>query len=455
MNARLCAHAVLSRVERNRAYSNLALMHELNKDPDADIADKRLATELVYGSLRYQRFLDHWIVYLANRPIKKIDPAVLHVLRLSLYQLLVLDRIPQHAVLSESGKLLRKISRKHAVGFVNALLRRTLRELKEDKGPDFPEDELESMSIEQSLPLWLLKRWVREFSLEGELDKKSIVKLFERAEQINRPAPLTLLPNRQKLMQHQLVEKLEQLGAECILGDYADQAVTVSKGGIGVIAPLVEKGLCTVMDEAAQLVGELLDPQPGERILDLCAAPGGKSIYSAAYTGESGEVVSVDISENKLVLLSRQAKAHSYSWIKTMEADSTEYVKEFEEKPFDKVLLDAPCTALGIIRRHPEIRWNRKESDIQEMSEKARDILDNAVRYVKPGGSLVFSVCTTTVEEGLQQLEYVSSLDGFKTAKPETIEPSLWLQHKDMNYIDTSKVPTMDGFIAFRVDKDL
>lgn len=457
MNARLSAYAVLSRVEKDGAYSNIALMNELGKEADASDADKRLATELVYGSLRYQRFLDHWILHLANRPIAKIDPAVMNVLRLSLYQLLVLDRIPQHAVLSESGKLLRKVGRKHAVGFVNALLRRTLREVKENKGPKFPEDELKRISIEQSIPLWLIKRWASENSENPEsapLEKKTIIKLFERAELANKVAPLTVLPNRRKLDRNELIRKIEKAGGSCIKGEYARQAVTVTRGGVSVIADLVEDGFCIVMDEAAQLVGELLEPKPGERILDLCAAPGGKTLYCASFCGEKGQVVSLDISGRKLALLETQAKAHGYSWIKTQTADSTEFIEQFKNEPFDKVLLDAPCTALGIIRRHPEIRWQRKESDILEMAKKARAILENALQYVKPGGSLVFSVCTNTREEGLEQLEYISTVEGFKNARTKSVEPSLWLKHNDNYYIDTSQIPMLDGFFACRFDKE-
>ncbi len=465
MNARHSAYRVLSRVEREGAYSNLALMAELakartqqprkteksaNSTPTFE-ADRRLTTELVYGVLRNYRYLDAWLAYASGRPIAKIDPAVKRVLQLALYQLLHLDRIPAHAVLAEAGKLTGQVGRKHAVGFVNAVLHRVLRERQANHQPPEPTDPVDRLALRYSIPDWLMARWYDTIKKETADPGRQLEKLTELAEQTNQSAPLVLCPNRQRVTAQALIERLKNSGMEASIGKWIPDAVVVERGGFHAIEPLLEEGLCHVMDEAAQLVTALLDPQPGERILDCCAAPGGKTLDIASRVGPTGQVLAVDVAPKRLGLLEQQAKRHGFEWVDTLNGDAGRPLKGLAPNSFDRVLVDAPCSALGTIRRHPEMRWRRKPEEIPDLAKQARTIVENALQYVKPNGVLVFSVCTTTSEEGIEQLRHVIDKTAWTCELVPTIPQALYKENGTLRWFDTQGHAPLDGFFAFRL----
>jgi 16S rRNA (cytosine967-C5)-methyltransferase len=448
MNARRSASIILARIEKDGAYSNLALMAEFARNPDAQDVDKRLTTELVYGVLRNRRLLDAWIDHLADKP-QKLDPIVRRILQLALYQLIALDRIPVHATLNESGKLCKHSHRPHAVGLVNALLRRFLRERETAALPPLPDDPIARLAVEFSVPDWLMARWIDE---ESQPDPELLLaRLRARADFINHPAPLVLAPNPLHEDSTRLAERFEAVGVSATPGEYDRDALVIGPRGFELMTQVVASGSAHVMDEAAQLVTHLVDPQPGERILDLCAAPGGKSLWMAAKVGPKGRVVSVDLSESKLGLLQDQARKCGFTWIKTLAADASRPIAALEGQTFDRVLVDAPCSALGIIRRHPEIRWRRQADDIPKLATLARAIATNAMHYVKPGGTLAFSVCTTTPEEGPQQLDALAAMTGWSVETHPAIAAELWKHSGPHAYMDTSQSATLDGFCAFRL----
>ncbi len=462
INARRVALKALLRVEHEGSFSNLVL-HGLiakeiaraeaaGKSDSVKSEDIRLANELLYGTLRKRLLLDQWIRQLSARKTVKVDPPVLNILRLSLYQLIFLDRIPQHAVLDEAGKLARSVDRTHAVGFINAVLRKYLRLWRDDvHEPELPRDALERLAVEHSTPRWILERWAAEIEASGVDDRRILLtQLKARAEAVNRIPPLTVCINRSR---HNLVEFFriaQEAGADPRPGDYAPDAVSFEAGDFSAVRSLMENGDCHAMDEAAQLVGVLLDPQPGMRVLDMCAAPGGKSLQAAALMNNSGEVFSLDIHGARLELLATQSQLCGLDIIRTLEADSMKALPGLEEASFDRVLIDAPCSALGIIRRHPEIRYRRGPQDIAERAVIARAILDNARRYVKPGGVLVFAVCTYTREETLDQLEYFSQFKDFEIVKSAEVNRGLWKEHLGLPYMDTRPAVELDGFAAFK-----
>ena len=450
MNARKTALKVLRRVQQDDAYSNLALQAEFSRHPEALDADRHLATELVYGVLRRRRLLDHWIEGLSGRKMKAIDPEVTDILRISLYQLFYLDRIPPHAVLFEAGELTKLSRRAKAAGFVNAVLRRAQRE-GANGVPNLPDDPLQKLAVLHSLPDWLLRRLAEEETPAASDAESVLARLEARAAALSEPAPLTLLPNLARMTAESLAALLAERGAEVRRGAYAPHAVLALRQGYAAAGERIARGEAQVMDEAAQLVGELLDPQPGERILDLCAAPGGKSLFAAARVGEGGEVRSVDNSESRLGLLRKQADLHGFRWLATQVADAVKPLPNAPEGGFDRVLLDAPCSALGVLRRHPEIRWRRQEPDLAGLAEQAGIMLDQAASYVRPGGVLVFSVCTTTREEGEAQLaRFLAKHQGFHLETPESLPRILWRHKNGMSWLDTTLGEGMDGFFAFR-----
>lgn len=462
INARKVALKALLRVEHEGSFSNLVLHGLIDKEIDKAAAhdrldaikseDIRLANELLYGTLRKRMYLDQWIRQLSARKTIKVDPPVLNILRLSLYQLIFLDRIPQHAVLDEAGKLARLAERTHAVGFINAVLRKYLRLWRDDiHEPDLPRDALERLAVENSTPRWILDCWAAEIEASGVEDRRLILtQLKARAEAVNRIPPLTVCVNRARLSIEEFYKKAQEAGADPRLGDYAPDAVSFEAGDFSAVRGLFEAGDCHAMDEAAQLVGILLDPQPGMRVLDMCAAPGGKSLQAAGMMRNQGQVVSLDIHGARLELLKHQAQLCGLDNICITEADSMKPLAGIEEASFDRVLVDAPCSALGIIRRHPEIRYRRGPQDITERAAVARAILDNARRYVKPGGVLVFAVCTYTREETLDQLEYFSHFEEFEVVASAEINRGLWKEHAGKPYMDTRPAAELDGFVAFK-----
>lgn len=453
MNARLSAFRVLSRVERDGAYSNLALLGEQAKYPDAEEADRRLLTELVYGVLRNYRFLDSRIEAFSTRNLKKIDPSVKRVLRLALYQLEKLDRIPEHAALAEAGKLLRKLGKKHAVGFANALLRNYLRAKKKEQLPKLSENTRNALAMKHSIPDWMAKRIAEKIDNTEETEKRRHFTLDAHLESLNKPSPLTLAVNPQKTTVAELIELIRQAGGEAERGLWVERAVVVTKGGFGVVLPFLEAGLCHVMDEASQLVAELVDAKEGETILDLCAAPGGKSLYLAGNVGDGGRIVSVDIHDGKLGLLAEQAKKAGFGNIETIVADARKPIKRLEDLRFDAILLDAPCTALGLLRRHPEIRQRRDEADILRLSSLARDIAFQALNYFTKGGRLIYSVCTDTKEEGEAQLKLLAIQAGITCDSLSTLYPKIRRMDEHCAWMDTSGQPTLDGFFAAKLLK--
>jgi len=459
LNARYIALKALLRVEKSGAYSNLVLQGLCNRAAERDEVkpeDNRLAMELLYGVLRRRMFLDAWIEDLAKRPISKIDPPVLQVLRLALYQLVFLDRIPQHAALAESGKLLRLIERKHAVGFVNAVLRNWQRRWRAEKfDPRLPKDALERISVSYSIPKFIVDLWRKEAIERGlSEERKILADLRIRAEAANKIPPLVLCPNPVKIESAELTQELKDHQAAPRKGYYAEGSLLLPGSDLAKVALLMEDGLCHAMDQSAQLVGLMLEAEPGMRVLDTCSAPGGKSLQIAGLMQGQGKLIALDLHESRLELLRYQAKLHGFDSIETLTADASLDIEGLEHESFDRVLVDAPCSALGIIRRHPEIRYRRKAADIAERARVAKAILDNAWKYVKPGGSLVFAVCTYTREEGIEQLQHFA--ETHKQAKivaSKAVHDGLWKDTDGLPYMDTSGVPDLDGFFAFKAVK--
>lgn len=390
MNARELAINVLYKVEFGEGYSNVALDKELNKS-DLDTVDKAFASELVYGVLTWKITLDEIIKMYSSIKIKKISPWILNILRIGIYQIVFLDKIPESAAVNESVKLAKQYGHEASSKFVNAILRKIEKNEMEKllayiATKPILEDEI--ISIVTSHPLWMVDELLKEY------DKKFVTE-FLNANNIT--PEITLRSNRLKTTRDELYKLLILRKIDCRKGNLED-SIKVKK-----MTDFKGK-LFTVQDEAAQLACLKLAAKPDEIVLDACSAPGGKTTYLAEIMENKGEVEAWDIHPHRVRLVEEAAKKLDISIIHAKVHDATISMPSYKEK-FDKILLDVPCSGLGVIRKKPDIKWTRKIEDFEELMSVQEKILDTCSEYLKPGGRMIYSTCTVLKRENEEQID--------------------------------------------------
>lgn len=359
----------------------------------ADDRDRALAGEIAAGTLRWQAAFDHVIERFSNRPLPRFDPEIVAILRVSLYQLLHLDRIPAAAVVDDAVDLSKRVGKRSASGLVNAILRRASRDRARLPLPAAPGDAadspaaLEFLAVTLSHPRWLMERWLTRHGFEAAR---------RWAEFDNQPAPLTLRANTILTSRDALSRELGGLGVETRPARFAPDALVVASGN-PLLTPLAHSGRFVVQDEASQLVGLFVAAAPGERIFDACASPGNKTTQLAAAAQDRGLIIAADVRKRRIELLTRTVRQSSARSIRIVQA-SVSGPPPFTV-PFDAVLVDAPCSGLGTIRRDPDIRWRRTPSDLPGLAQAQRDMLSQAATAVAPRGRLVYSTCSSEPEE--------------------------------------------------------
>lgn len=388
MNARAQAIRVLSRVRATDAFLNAALDADLSQEPPRDDRDRNLVTELCYGTTRRQLGLDRALSLFVHRRLETLEDRVLAALRVGAYQLFFL-RVPARAAVAETVEALKELGLGRASGFVNAVLRR-LSELPALPLPP-PEDFEAYLEAKESHPRWLVSRWIREFGPE---------RTQSMLEADNAPPPLVLRANSTRVSRDELLRELASQGIDAFPTRFSPAGVRVK--GAGRVDELFgfREGLWQVQDEAAQLVGLFAEVPRGARVLDLCAAPGGKACHLA----ERAHVLACDVQGRKLAKLVAEAERLGLSkQVETLEHDATRSLDEVRRGRFDLVLVDAPCSGLGTLRRHPELRYRRTERDVGRLAALQKEILEGALSGLAPGGLLVYSVCSPEEEEGQEQ----------------------------------------------------
>ena len=368
-------------------------------DTKLQINDRRLIREIVMGVLRHQGWLDLQLSRHLKGGIQAVDADVLQALRVAAFQLLKLDRIPNHAAVASTVEAYKRLFGRKAGGFVNGVLRSVLRSPISDGADD---DTPESIASKHSLPLWLAKKWSTQLGIDG---------LHELAACLNTPAPLTIRPTT---LQHSetLIERLETEGATWTHGEWTDYALRV-KHPDPFNSQSFKDGLWLAQDEASQIACELLTPQPNEQIWDMCAAPGGKTDLIMALSEQKARYVATDVNPRKTEALTVKLKS---SVVEILTHDATQ---PLENRRFDRILLDAPCSAMGVIRRHPEIKWRRSQSDIEQNATQQRALLQNAAQHLRPNGILVYAVCSPMPEEGIRQAQhFIATMPEFELAPP-------------------------------------
>ena len=398
MPARDIAFKVLLDVERADAFLNVALDTALRSEGVLPRQESGLATELAYGVARRRLTLDAALQAHADRPLEKLETMVHVALRLGAYQLLFLDRVPAHAAVGETVNLMKKNGLTRASGFVNAILRK----ISQDKEIPLPEEPLSRLSVQESHPRWLVARWAKRFGLE----EASALCAADNVQ-----AKVTARVNLTRASRDEVIAQLATAGVVGTPSALSPLGLTLEDAGaIAALEPF-RSGLFQIQDEAAQLVSLMTGVKPGMRILDACAAPGGKTCHLAEQLQGHGEIVAVDLHERKLERLREESKRLGVDErIKTLAADAGEKLPYLDEASFDLILLDAPCSGLGTLRRHPELRYRREESDVARLAELQRGLAKNVMRYLKKGGTLTFAVCSPEPEEGELQIAALESL---------------------------------------------
>ncbi|MBC7794874.1 MAG: 16S rRNA (cytosine(967)-C(5))-methyltransferase RsmB [Clostridia bacterium] len=401
-HARRIAHEVLLRVLRDHAYADRALDAALERSSLPE-RDRALATELVYGSLRNQQRLDFVLGQLAERPLRKLHPAVLVALRLGAYQILE-TRIPAPAAVHETVSLVRS-QHKYAAGFANALLRKlaTLNERGElPRVEDVHTDLLDVLAVQGSHPRWFLERVANELGIE---EARELVAANNKA------PPLSIRVNRLRASRDEVVRALTDGGAEVEVPTFIPEGLLAR--GTGYIRNIAafNDGHFTVQDLAAQLIGELCGPAPKMTVLDACAAPGGKSTHLAELMDDEGKVIAIDINLGRTRLIAESAGRLGLKSVVPVAADASDGAVLLEKirqvantDKLDLALVDAPCSGMGTLRRNPELR-GRLESTIPLMTRLQDAILDAVAPLIRIDGALVFAVCTVTREEGVERIE--------------------------------------------------
>lgn len=369
------------------AYSGIVLDHTV-KEAAFNRRDIGFVTRLFYGVIERSVTLDHCIRVYAGKPLSKLDLQVVNILRMGLYQLKYMDSVPDSAAVNESVKLIGYVKKTSAKGFVNALLRRFIRENKQFPMPDVKKDPLGALAVETSCPKWILAMWKKQYGID--FAKETALAMLETPKVNLRVNPL--VANTQSLK-----KELEDTGFTVETVEGLDTALSVSETAQSVdTLPSYRAGAFYVQDTASQWCVKALGARLGERILDMCAAPGGKSIGAAMDMSDTGEVCSFDLYEHKIELIRQNAKRLNLSCIHASLGDAAVYNGSLGE--FDRVLCDVPCSGLGVMRRKPEIRL-KDEKDLKAIPELQYQILCNAAKYVRSGGVLIYSTCTVNKEE--------------------------------------------------------
>jgi 16S rRNA (cytosine967-C5)-methyltransferase len=403
--ARLAAYEVLRAVGAGRTDLPSALARSRAALPDE--RDRALAGEIATGTLRWQGAFDTIIAAYASRPIARLDPEVVDVLRLTLFQLLHLDRVPASAAVNDAVQLVRKSGKTSAAAFTNAVLRRASRERNRLPLPErrrgAEEAELDYLERSLSHPRWLVERWRSRYG-------------FDAAEAWcrfnNEPARLTLRANRLRTTREELAQELREHGIETQPARFAADGLIVSKGN-PLLSPLAASGLFAVQDEASQLVGSVAGAAPGEMVLDACAAPGGKTTAMAADMRDQGLIVAMDVRARRVRLLQETLRAATTRCVRVVQANAS-LALPFAAV-FDRILIDAPCSGLGTLRRDPDIKWRRSAPQFDELSSLQLRILRAASEVVKAGGRIIYSTCSSEPEENEAVIEtFLAESPGFE-----------------------------------------
>lgn len=434
---------VLYNIEVNKAYSNITLDEEINKNMKIlDNRDIGFISELTYGVITWKLTIDEIIKKYSNLRLNKISPWILNILRMGIYQIVFLNKVPKSAAVNESVNLAKRYGHKGSSNFVNAILRKVS---KNDYEEMFNiENNVERISKTNSMPVWIVETLLKENTLE---------KVEEICKNSNLKPELSIRVNNLKTSKEELKKKLEEKDIKVENGVLEDFLILKNAKNIENIEEF-KNGFFTVQDEAAGLTAKILNPQINDTVLDACSSPGGKTTYLAEIMKDKGEVIAFDIHPHRVKLVEQVSKRLNLKSIKTDVKDSSIYDEKYKEK-FDKILLDVPCLGLGVLKRKPDIKWQRKKEDIKEISKIQKQILDTCSKYLKKGGALVYSTCSILKEENEDVVnEFLEENENFEMEKIELEENNYFKKFcKNNKFLQVYQSEKSDGFFICKMIK--
>jgi 16S rRNA (cytosine967-C5)-methyltransferase len=429
--ARESALKILYKIEEENGYSNLALDEYIEeKREKLNYKDINLISEIVYGTISWKLTIDTIIEKYSKVKLNKISKWVKIILQIGIYQIVFLDKIPKSAAVNESVNLCKKYGYKSA-NFVNAILRKVEKEDYEELKQI--EDSLERISKMYSMPKWIVQKLINQY---GEKQAEEICK------NSNFRPNVTIRVNTLKTNANELKQLLEERKIEYEESKLENFIHLKNIKNVSNL-DLFINGYFTIQDEGAGKIGYVLNPKQGENVLDACSAPGGKTTHMAEIMQNDGKILALDIYDHRLKLVEENAKRLGISIIKTQKKDATQYYNEYKEK-FDKVLLDVPCLGIGVLKRKPDIKWQKQENDVLEIQNIQEQILNAAGNYLKVGGELVYSTCSILKEENEDVITKFLKKENEKMVKFEVIEQENILPSKNT-----------DGFFICKLKKVL
>lgn len=437
MNSREIAYKVLLDIEKNKNYSNMAINKHF-KDVKLSNQDRGLATEIIYGVIENKYYIDYMIDKLSKVKTNKMEIYVKTLLRMGIYQIMFLNSISDYAAVNETVNLAKKKNSKVS-GFINGILRNVIRQ-KETIGEIKIKDDIDYLAVKYSYDKWMIRNWMIHFG------KDFTKELLEANGQ--RPS-IYLRTNTLKITRDELIEKLEQQNVKASKVHVVDEAIKVENLKDIENNVLYKEGLFTIQDISSMLVGKVMNPKEKSLVLDVCSAPGGKTTHIATLMKNTGQVVSRDIYEHKLKLIKASSKRLNLTNVDVQEFDGLSLDKDSIGK-FDYVLADVPCSGLGIIRRKPEIKYKEKE-EFRDLPPIQKKILENASKYVKKGGTLIYSTCTIQDNENIDVInEFLQKNKNFELAPIDEVKVDLDNQEKGYMKIYPN-VHGMDGFFISKL----
>ena len=443
MNAREFAVYALIDILEQQSYNNLTLKKFFNDNKDIKSQDRAFITELVNGTLRNIIFIDYIINSFSNTKTNKMKPLILNILRISVYQIKFMEKVPVSAICNEAVSFTKKKKFNGLSGFVNAVLRNIARNIDSIILPDEQKEPVKFLAIKYSYEQWVIEKFIQQLG-------------YEKTKQIceaNILSPkVSICVNTNKTTKDELKSILIKEGMNVEDGKISNNSLYITKTKNIAESNAFKKGLFHIMDESSMIAIEALAPKENDIIIDVCSAPGGKSFYCSYIMKNTGQIFSRDIHKHKIELMQDGVKRLNIKNIKLELKDATQFYKE-DEQIADKVIIDAPCSGFGIVRKKPDIKYTKTENDIKELVSIQREILKSSCKYVKKGGILLYSTCTLFKEENIENVKWICENYGFELCKIE-FNSSLKIEGMEKGYITI--LPNMfntDGFFIAKLKR--